>query len=556
MSSTGPNEPSRPLESLAEVASTRERGQPATVLAVDLGTGGPKTALVALDGTVVASVHRRVEPVVSADGTAVQDPSAWWQAVCDGTRELTGTEPDAAARVVAVAVTGQWGSTVPVDEDGEAVGECMLWMDTRGRDLARGVLGGRISVEGFAPRGILEWIRRAGGAPSTEGNDPLGHRLWIQHEEPAIYRRTATFLEPLDYLNAKFCGTVAASQASMLLSWLTDNRQLRQTAYDPTLLRQAKVDPQRLPRLVPTGSVVGTVTPEVAAQIGLPEGVPVLTALPDLLSATLGSGTIGMYEAHVSISTSAWIGCHAPTKRTSISKQMATVPSALDDCYVLANNHETAGVCLEWARGLLVAADDGLTEPAAGRFTAGSEVPLAALDEVAATAASGSGGVLFAPWLNGERSPVADTDLRGGFHNLSLATTRADLIRSVLEGVAHNNRWLLEESESVLKHPLGDLRIIGGGAQSDLWCQIHADVFGRPLHRVADPLLANVRGAAAFAGLSLGLIDRSDVPSMASIEETFRPDPAAQRVHGVMHREFVKLHKVERRMYRRLAKLR
>lgn len=273
-----------------------------------------------------------------------------------------------------------------------------------------------------------------------------------------------------------------------------------------------------------------------------------LTALPDLLSATLGSGAIGMYETHLSISTSAWVGCHTPTKRTSIAKQMATVPSALGDRYVLANNHETAGVCMEWARNLLVEADDGLTEAV--------RTSLADLDDVASTVASGSGGVLFAPWLNGERSPVADADLRGGFHNMSLSTTRADLVRSVLEGVAHNNRWLLEESEQVLKQPLSALRVIGGGAQSDLWCQIHADVLGRPLRRVAQPLLANVRGAAFFAGLSLGLMKQSEVAARVEIERTFEPDPGSREVHDAMHREFVRLHRIERGMYRRLAKLR
>lgn len=518
----------------------------AVVLAVDLGTGGPKTALVRLDGTVVDAVHQRVEPKVTAAGAATQEPRQWWDAVVDGATRLLSTHPDAAARVAAVAVTGQWGSTVPVDRDGRAVGDCMLWMDTRGGRLAREQIGG--PVEGFAPRAIVEFLRRTGGAPSLEGNDPLGHRLWIRHHEPDVFARTATFVEPLDYLNARFCGRVAASQASMLLSWLTDNRRLGVTSYDPLLVRLAGTSADQLPPLVATGSVVGPVLAEVAAQLGLPEGVPVVTALPDLLSATLGSGAVGHYEGHLSISTSGWVGCHTPTKKTSITKQMATVPAALDDCYVLANNHETAGVCVEWARNLLVTATDGLTEPAAAS--------LADLDAVAATAPSGSGGVLFAPWLNGERSPVADADLRGGFHGMSLATTRADLVRSVLEGVAHNNRWLLEESEGVLKHSLGELRIIGGGAVSDVWCQIHADVLGRTLHRVSEPLLANVRGAAFFAGLSLGLLRRADLAGLVTIERTFRPERSSRAVHDAMHREFTQLHKIERKMYHRLAKLR
>jgi len=531
------------------------RAAEGVVLAVDLGTGGPKTALVDLGGEIVDAVHHRVEPRVDAHGGAVAEPGAWWEAVVTATSTLVAEHPSARDALVAVAVTGQWGSTVPVDATGEAVGDCMLWMDTRGAAHARRVLAGsdgslrgRLTVEGFAPRAILEWIRRSGGAPSTGGNDPLGHRLWIEHEEPDTWRRTHTFIEPLDYLNARFTGRVAASQASMLLWWLTDNRNLGATGYDPVLVRLAAADPERLPPLVRTGATVGTVTAEVADRLGLPRGLPVLTALPDLLSATLGSGAVGMHEAHLSLSTSSWVGCHAPRKVTSIPKQMATVPSALADRWVLANNHETSGVALEWARGLLVTADDGLTESSHHR--------LADLDAVAAAVPAGSGGVLFVPWLNGERSPVADADLRGSFLNLSLATTRAELVRSVLEGVAHNNRWLLEASEKVLKAPLGEPRLMGGGAQSDLWCQIHADVLGRPLHRVEDPLLANVRGAAFFAGISLGLMSVTDVPSRVVVDRVFRPDPDSRGVHDVLHAEFTRLHRSQRGMYRRLARLR
>lgn len=517
---------------------------PGTVLAIDLGTGGPKTALVSLSGAVIGAVHRRVEPRVGADGSAVQDPNSWWTAIVEGASELVDQHPRATARLAAVAVTGQWGSTVPVDAGGEAVGDCMLWMDARGGEHSRRVLGGRITVEGFAPRKVLTWIRLAGGAPSIEGNDPLGHRLWIQHEQPDLYRRTATFMEPIDFINAKLTGRVAASPVSMLLSWLCDNRRLDQDRYDPGLLRLAGIDDAKLPPLLPTSSIVGTVLPELAKLIGLPDGLAVLTALPDLHTAALGSGAVGLYEPHLSISTSAWVGCHTPTKQTSITRQMATVPSALPGRYLLANNHETAGACVEWARNLLVLADDGLTTPV--------ESSLAGLDAVAATAESGSGGVVFAPWLNGERSPAIDANVRGSFHNLSLSTTRADLLRSVLEGVAHNARWLLEASESVLRHPLDDIRVIGGGAESDVWCQIHADVLGRPLHRSVEPLLVNVRGAAFFAGMVLGLLDEDEVPGLVSIDRTFEPDPDSRRVHDAHHREFVKLLKLEAGMYRRL----
>lgn len=535
--------------STADAARSSKPGDPsdAVVLAIDLGTGGPKVALVSLNGRIVGSAYRRVEPKVAADGTATQPPDQWWTAVSDGAAELTAAHPAAAAALVAVAVTGQWGSTVPVDADGQAVGECMSWMDTRGAELAAKQVGGRVAVEGFGPTKALRWIHRSGGAPSTEGNDPLGHRLYIEAHQRELYERTHAFVEPLDYLIGRFTGRVAASRPSMALSWLTDNRGDDET-YDDRLVKLAGTHPSKLPPLIPMGSVVGTVLPEVAAAMSISAELPVLTAIPDLHAVTLGSGAIGDFEGHVSISTSAWIGCHAPTKKTSLFKMMATIPAALPGRYVLANNHDTAGVCFEWARGLLVTADDGLTSPLASEYED--------LTSTAATAEPGSGGVLFAPWLNGERSPVADANLRGGFHGLSLSTTRADLLRSVLEGVAHNARWLLEESESFLGQSFGELRGVGGGAESDLWCQIHADVLNRAIHRTEQPLMATVRGATLFAGVSLGLIGESDIPAAVPIDRVFRPNPTTRRVYDGMHAEFIKLHKIEAKMYSRLAKLR
>ena len=232
------------------------------VLAVDLGTGGPKIALVSLGGRIVGSVYRRVEPKVAADGTATQNPDAWWTAVTDGAAELTRAHPEAAAATVAVAVTGQWGSTVPVDASGNAVGDCMLWMDTRGADLAAKQVGGRVPVEGFGATKVTSWIRRSGGAPSTEGNDPLGHRLYIEAHQKDLYERTSAFVEPLDYLNARFTGRVAASRPSMALSWLTDNRG-DERGYDNRLVKLAGTPLSKLPPMVPMGSIVGSVLPEV-----------------------------------------------------------------------------------------------------------------------------------------------------------------------------------------------------------------------------------------------------------------------------------------------------
>ncbi len=522
------------------------RGAPSpddVVFAVDLGTGGPKVAYVSLAGEIVDHEHRRVEMRTLPDGGAVEDPDQWWSAIVESARRLAARGVVPPERVIAAACTGQWGSTVPVDAGGSAVGDCLLWLDHRGRALARGRLGGGPTIAGYRPRAAVEWIRRAGGAPSPEGNDPLGHRLWLRRHDPGVYAETAVFLEPVDYVNLRLTGRAAATQATMTLSWLTDNRTLDAVDYDPVLVELAGADAGRLPELLPIRSIVGPLTDGAARELGLPPGIPVVAGLPDLHSAALGSGAVADHHGHVVIGTSAWVGCHTPRKRTSLAHQMATVPAAVADRYVLANNHDTGGMSLEWLRDRVVAPGDGL----------GTGTPtLADLDEVAARVAPGAGGVVFAPWLKGERSPVADTEMRASFLNLGIDSGRAEMIRAVLEGVAHQVRWMLDASEKVVRRPLRDLRVVGGGAGSDVWCQIHADVLGRPLHRVAQPLLANVRGAALFAGLVTGRLDLAAVEAAAPVDRTFTPDRDAAALYDGRHRAFVGIHRSQRRWYHRL----
>ncbi len=522
------------------------------VLAIDLGTGGPKTSYVDLSGEVLDHEHRRVPVRTAPDGTAVEDAADWWEAIVSSAQALAERRSAAPDQIVAVACTGQWGSTVPVGADGTPVGDCILWLDQRAHRLAARQLGGKLAVEGYRPRVALEFIRRTGGAPSPLGNDPMGQRLWIRHEQPDVYARTAHFMEPVDYINLRFTGRVAATQASMLASFLTDNRVLDTVDYDPLLCDYAGTDITKLPTLQPIRSVVGGVLPEVADELGIPAGIPVVTGLPDLHAATLGSGAVTDYHGHLSISTSAWVGCHTPDKRTSLMSQMATVPSALPDQYVLVNNHDCGGASMEWLLDMVIAADDGLTP--------GASPTLKDLDRLAATVAPGADGVMFAPWLKGMRSPSADTAVRAAFLNIGIDSGRPQMVRAVLEGVAHQVRWLLEVSEKVVKHPLVDLRGIGGGAQSDVWCQIHADVIGRPVHRVADPLVANVRGAALFAGLVTGRLQPRDVTSCATVDRVFRPDPDAAALYEERHQEFVGLHKelkgVAHRLHRITARAR
>jgi xylulokinase len=513
------------------------------VLAIDLGTGGPKIGLVSLAGRVAWNDHCAVETRRLPGGGAVQDAAVWWDLIADATRRAMASGVVAARQVEAVSCTGQWSSTVPVDERGRPVGDCILWMDSRGAPHARKVIAGPVS--GFAPVPLAVWVRRTAGAPSTTGADPIGHMLHLLHDQPEVARAARWFLEPVDYLSMRFTGIAAASHASMTGAWLTDNRHLDRLEYDPDLVRRAGVSLRHLPPLRATGSTVGPVLPEVASELGLPEGVRVVTGTPDLHSGAVGAGTVLDYETNLAISTSSWISCTVPFKKTDIFRQIASVPGLTPDRYLVANNHETGGACLEWVRDQIVAPADGLDGDAGAPS-------YARLTDAAASVPAGAGGIVFTPWLSGERSPVDDRYARGGFHNLSLATTRAHLVRAVLEGVAYNSRWLHEAVEHFVKRRLDHVRFIGGGAQSDLWCQIHADVLDRTVERVADPVDANLRGAALLAGLALGAVHPREVRDLVRVDATFCPDHTHRSTYDRLYREFPKLYRAQKGMFHRL----
>jgi xylulokinase len=504
-------------------------------LAIDLGTGGPKIGLVSLAGETAWWEHLRVETVRGADGAAEQDAAHWWELIRGAARRALGDGVVSPERVAAVAVTGQWASRVPVDGEGEPVGPCVLWMDTRGRRHSRAMIGG--PVAGYRPLRALHWLRRTGGVPSPDGSDPLSHILYLERERPETVSVARWLLEPVDYLTMRFTGRATATPASMLAAWLTDNRDPDgEPVYDPSLVAAAGVDRSRLPPLLRTGSVVGTVREDVASELGLVPGVRVVTGVPDLHAATVGSGATELGAAHLSVSTSGWISCPVAAKKTDVRHSMASVPGLGDGRYLIGNSIDSAGVCVEWARTELF----------------GGAIDYAELIALAGEADAGSAGVVFAPWLAGTRSPVDDRSARGGWLGVSLRTRRAELIRAVLEGVACHGRWLLEAVDGFVGRRLEPIRIIGGGARSDLWCQIHADVTGRTFERVHDPANAVMRGAAVFAGRALGAVGAEQVHGLAAVDATFSPQAGTRQVYDRLYREHVRLHRAQRGMSARL----
>ncbi len=516
------------------------------VVAVDLGTGGPKVALVDAQGRVVAHAQRPVATRLLPGGGAEQEPAQWWEAFVDAARQVLGAGVVPADAVSAVGCTAQWSGTVACAADGAPLRPAIIWMDSRGASAIRRRTGGGMSVLGYDVRKAWRWIRLTGGAPGHSGKDPVAHILWIRENEPELYRHTHVFLEPVDWLTHQLTGRFTASYDSICAHWVTDNRRIDAVHYDERLLSMAGLERAKLPELVPPASVVGHLTDVAAEELGLPAGLPVVSGSGDVHSAAVGSGAVADFEGHLYIGTSSWISCLVPFKKTDPLRNVASIPSAVPGRYMVADEHETAGACLSFLAGTVLSGDDGL-----GCAVAVPDV-YRRLDEVAASVSPGAAGTLFTPWLNGERSPVDDHTIRAGFHNLSLSTTRSDLVRAVYEGVAYNSRWLLGAVEHFVKRPFGSLAFVGGGANSDIWAQIHADVTGRRIRQVSEPVLANVRGAGMLAWLALRALRVEDMAGAVEVRAIFEPDPANRSLYDELYREFVNLYQKTKAIHRRL----
>jgi xylulokinase len=475
-------------------------------LSIDLGTGGPKIGLVTLDGEIVASEVHRVATIYGDHGAATQDAAQWWTLISDATRRLLATLESSASRVKAVAVTGQYASTVPVDANGVPTGPCLTWLDTRGGPYSRDAVGGPFM--GYKAQKVFSFVRKTGGAPSTSGADPIGQILYLLNEEPEIVANTRWFMEPVDYLTMRFTGVASATHASRLAMWMTDVRDLTNYNYDPQLLKMVGIDGSYLPPLQPIGTVVGTVTSSVAADLGLSPDTVVITGIPDLHAAAIGSGATTLYETHLALSTTSWISCPVPKKKTDINHSIVSIPGLTNDSYMVIDSQDTGAKALEWLQGVLAGT--------------GTSMTFAEMTSLAATSPPGANRVLFTPWLAGERSPVDNRRIRAGFTNLSITTTTADLVRAVMEGVATNSAWLLKYVEKFAGRELSPIRLLGGGAQSTLWCQMYADVLGRDVVQVDQPLLAQMRGAALLASVALNVHRLDDVGAHAP-GVTFHP---------------------------------
>ncbi|HSD84122.1 MAG TPA: FGGY family carbohydrate kinase, partial [Anaerolineae bacterium] len=246
------------------------------ILAVDLGTSSMKVALITTHGQVLGWESQPLGLTLTVDGGAEQSPEEWWQAFRATAQRLIARNLAPRETIKAICCSTQGEGTVPVDRAGNALMNCILWMDMRGAPYLQRRARGAINVAGVDVVKLLRWIRLTGGMPSLTGKDPAAHMLLVREKFPDVYARTYKFLNVLDYLNLRLTGRCAATFDSILTSWVTDNRNPNDIRYDDALIKTSGIDADKFPEIVSCTTVLGPLRREVADELGLSDRVQVV----------------------------------------------------------------------------------------------------------------------------------------------------------------------------------------------------------------------------------------------------------------------------------------
>jgi len=526
--------------------------EPVVVLSFDVGTTSAKTCLYEIGEklTLLGSASRPYPLSVLPTGGVEQDPEDWWRALCAATRVVmtkTGVRPPS---IRALSFCSQMQGLVLVDKGGNALRPAMSYMDQRAIDQWRRGMGSGLRIAGLNARRLLLSLLVTGGA-SASVKDPVWKYQWVRENEPAIFANVHAWLDVKEYLTLRCTGRAAMTTDSASATFLYDTRPGR-GSWSPRLLSSFEVDRGHLPEVVSCTTEMGRLTATAAADLGLLPGVSVIAGGGDLTMMALGCGCVSPGDTHVYVGTSGWVSRVTPRRMVDIDHFIGPVPAARPGLFNFIGEQETSGKCLEWVRDHLALDEIGVYLGARGIHDAPESryaTLLDYLDEVVEQTEPGSGGVVFTPWLHGNRSPFEDPFARGMFFNIGLGTGKRKLIRAVVEGIAYHNRWILE-CIVAKTGPVAKLRFAGGGAVSDSTCRILADVTGKTVEAVADPQDAGAAGAALLCGIALGKIEGFDAAAaLVSVRGTFVPDPSNAAVYRRGYEVYKRLYSDNRKSF-------
>lgn len=470
------------------------------VVAYDVGTSGVKAVVVDAAGRVLGSRVRTYGLDTPRPGWVEQDVETMLAELGRASRDVLGAVGIAPREVAGVGLTAQMFSVVPVDGVGRPLRPMVSWLDERAAGQAA-ELERRIAADRqYATFDAL-----------ITAKDIVPRIHWLRNEEPGLDDRVAWYLDCKETIIARLTGAIAIDPSGASAFRLTDPAS---GTWDAERCAAADVPIARLAPIHAATAIVGRLTAEASALTGLPAGTPVVAGAGDVPASQIGAGALASGDTHLSLGTAVYFGISADRRPADPGRRLGPLAHVVPGRWILWLEIATGGAALSW-----------LDRQLAGLATVGRPRDHAGIDRAVAEAAPGMGGLLFAPWLTGERVPLFDDTVRAAFVGLALHHGPQHLIRSVMEGVACQIALAFEYGIAYGIEP-GPIRAVGGGSIGSAWTGIIAETLGRPLEIVADPQDAGARGAAACALVGVGLAATLDGAVAARIERTVMPNEA------------------------------
>lgn len=486
------------------------------IIAYDLGTSGCKTAVFDEEGHLRGSVTSRYPTYYKNDDRAEQDPYEWWQAVCNSTRKLLLQSKIGNSQILCVVFSGQMAGCLPVDSDGKPLHNSIIWADRRAA-----VLDSKIQK--------ILGLKRIYDITGNRANPVYtGHKIfWFREEEPGIYNKTYKFLQAKDYIALKFTGNQFVTDFSE--ASCTNLFNIKERKWSDEILDCLNISKEKLPEIVSSTQIVGEISEKAAEETGLKRGTPVVIGGGDGPCAAVGAGVVQEGEAYIYLGSSAWISSSMSEPLLDEKQQLANYCHIVPNYYVPTGTMQSAGTSFEWALRTI------------GRLRDVDNL-YSIMEKKAESVAPGSNGLIFLPYLLGERTPYWNPRAKGAFIGLTLQHDECHLLRSVLEGVAFHLRLICDIFIN-RKVEIKKLVVIGGGAKNDLLLKILADVLGIPIHVPALLEEANTLGAYAAGGVGIGLFDNFEiVKQFLKINKAFYPEDKNTSLYSELYEKFNKFY--------------
>ncbi|HEY5586442.1 MAG TPA: FGGY-family carbohydrate kinase [Ruminiclostridium sp.] len=492
------------------------------LLGIDIGTSGCKVALFDLQGRVVAQSLKEYKVYYPAPGYVEQNPNEWWESVCAAIKETIASAKIDTKQIAGVGIDGQSWSAIPVDRQGKVLHNTPIWMDTRASDICKAT----VDRVGF------DRIFELSGN-SFEPTYSTPKILWFKQNMPEIYQNTYKFLQSNSFIAFKLTGemTQDISQGYGIHSF-----NMKTGKWDDKFCEELGFSREKLPEIFPSSGVVGEVTSEAAMQTGLAIGTPVVAGGLDACCGTLGAGVINVGQTQEQ-------GGQAGGMSICVDSAIAHPKLILGfhvipDLWLLQGGTVGGGGAIKWFKQEL-----GAFEEAAGLAQGVSAFKI--MDDEAQGISAGSEGLIFLPYMAGERSPLWDKNAKGVFFGLGFNKTRAHMIRAVLEGCAFALQHNLKTAEET-GVKVEELVAMGGAANSRLWTQMKADVTGKTI-KVPTSDTATTLGSAILAGVGTGIYKdfNEAVKDTIVITRTHEPDME-------MHKKYIANYEIYLELYDKL----